>query len=202
MQKEIIAIDVDDVLAANAEGFVNFSNRRWGTNLTVEDYDERWTKVWRVDEAEVWRRSDEMHATGVFGEYRHFTDAEEILCRLSEQYKLIVVTSRRTVIQKETMAWLDKHFGGIFDDVVFSGAYDRSDTTDLSERFEITKTDTLVRIGAKYLIDDQLKHCYGAAESNVQAILFGNYSWNQADHLPANVTRCVDWQQVAKFFGV
>ena len=33
-----IAIDIDDVLAENAIGFVAFSNERWVTLLRVDDY--------------------------------------------------------------------------------------------------------------------------------------------------------------------
>jgi Holliday junction DNA helicase RuvA len=35
--KPIIAIDIDDVLAENARGFVEWSNKRFGTSLTTDD---------------------------------------------------------------------------------------------------------------------------------------------------------------------
>lgn len=49
MKRLTIAVDIDDVLADNAAGFVTFSNERWGTNLTPDDYGEHWVKVWQVD---------------------------------------------------------------------------------------------------------------------------------------------------------
>ena len=44
-----IAVDIDDVLARQVEGLVTFSNQRWGTVLTVDDYDEDWGVMWGVD---------------------------------------------------------------------------------------------------------------------------------------------------------
>lgn len=67
IDKQVLAIDIDDVLAANAAGFVRFSNERWGTNLAVDDYDEHWAKVWEVDEVETARRAIELHESGVIG---------------------------------------------------------------------------------------------------------------------------------------
>ena len=61
MRKLRIAVDIDDVLAENAAGFVKYSNEKWGTNLTVDDYDERWGAIWKVDSLEVERRAQEYH---------------------------------------------------------------------------------------------------------------------------------------------
>ena len=52
MRRLRIAIDIDDVLAENAIGFVAFSNERWGTRLSVDDYSEHWSEMWRVDSEE------------------------------------------------------------------------------------------------------------------------------------------------------
>ena len=40
MRRLKIAIDIDDVLADNAEKFTAFSNQRFNTRLTTDDYDE------------------------------------------------------------------------------------------------------------------------------------------------------------------
>lgn len=39
-------MDIDDVRAGQVEGLVAFSNQRWGTALTVDDYDEDWGVMW------------------------------------------------------------------------------------------------------------------------------------------------------------
>jgi hypothetical protein len=55
-------------------------------------------------------------------------------------------------------------------------------------------------VGAAYLIDDQLKHCLAAHDMGVQALLFGNYAWNQASDLPDGIVRCAGWADVADYF--
>lgn len=197
MSKPIIAIDIDDVLAANAAGFVKYSNERWGTHLTVEDYDEHWGKIWQVDHAEVERRALELHESGIFAEYNHYEEALDVLQRLKRHYTLLCATSRRLSIKDLTEEWLHKYYPNIFETVHYAGIYDAA-IVDAS--YARTKKDVLLKIGADYLIDDQLKHCFSAAEAGVQAIVFGDYSWNREDSLPENVTRCLNWSDVGAYF--
>ena len=39
--KKTIAVDIDDVLGAEAEFIIGYSNNRWGTTFNLED----WTEV-------------------------------------------------------------------------------------------------------------------------------------------------------------
>ena len=64
-----IAIDIDDVLAENAIGFVAFSNERWGTRLRVDDYSEHWSEMWHVDREEAERRAHVFHDSGAIKGY-------------------------------------------------------------------------------------------------------------------------------------
>ena len=71
MRRLRIAIDIDDVLAENAIGFVAFSNERWGTRLSVDDYSEHWSEMWRVDSEEAERRARIFHDSGIIKGYAH-----------------------------------------------------------------------------------------------------------------------------------
>jgi 5'(3')-deoxyribonucleotidase len=199
MNKPILAIDIDDVLAANAAGFVKFSNERWGTNLRVEDYDEHWANVWKLDEEEVAKRAIELHESGAIGEFDHFPDAVEVLRELASEFTIIAVTARRRMVEKETRVWIDKYFNGILEDIRFAGFYDDANVH-VDIKRSSTKTEILKSIEAKYFIDDQLKHCLSAAETGIDVILFGDYAWNQNDALPVNVTRCATWYDVREYF--
>jgi len=197
MAKQLIATDIDDVLAANAEGFVAFSNQQWGMNLRPEDYSEQWAKVWQVDVAEVDRRSKIFHESQVVATYRHLPDGVAALERLKQDYDIVAVTSRQLTIRDSTRDWLDKYYGGIFDDVVFAGIFDGAFADDLHLR---TKADVFRRLKPAYVIDDQLKHCAAAADLGIKTVLFGDYPWNQVDELPPGVTRCRDWAAVEEYF--
>jgi phosphoglycolate phosphatase-like HAD superfamily hydrolase len=195
--KPIIAIDLDDVLAANAAGFVAFSNLRWGTNLRPEDYSERWEDLWQADVEETERRSLEFHASGVSLRYEHDRDAVHVLQHLAKTYTLMIVTSRRRLVEPETRAWLEQHYAGIFDEVHFAGIYDDGvrETTHME-----TKGDIFRSLQVSYVIDDQPKHCIAAVEHGAHAVLFGLYPWNKDQQIPEGVTHCYDWLAVGEYF--
>lgn len=196
--RSTIAIDIDDVLADNAKGFVEFSNQRWGTTLTVDDYDEHWAKIWQVDSAETSFRADIFHDAGVIANYNHNDEALPILKRLSQDFNLIIITARRLQMKDDTIAWINRHYPNIFDEATihFAGIWD---AVDEQSAFR-TKGELSNSLGADYLIDDQLKHCQAVAELNAKALLFGDYGWNQADILPTSVKRVKDWSAVEEYF--
>lgn len=198
MAKPIIAVDIDDVLSASAEEFVRFSNSRFGTKLSIHDYHDDWLQVWRVDLPEALRRRDEYFRLSDRELYTIKPDAQASLWLLAKRFRLIVVTSRVSVLEASTQRWLDRHFPGLFETVHFSGIYDGKRGN--INRVSWTKTELLKRLGAEYLIDDQYKHCAGAADAGIKGVLFGDYAWNRADTLPPGVTRCNDWAAVMEYF--
>lgn len=199
MKKPIIAIDIDDVLANNAKAFVEYTNQKWGMSLSPSDYDEHWSKVWQVDNEETERRATEFHESGVMSLYEHDRTAFEVLSNLRRDYKLTILTSRRIQTKEITIEWISKYYGDIFDSesIYFSGIWEKIHDRSIHQ----TKTEKATEIGVDFLIDDQLKHCLSFAESGKNAVLFGDYSWNQIDQLPNNVMRCVDWKAVEEYFA-
>jgi hypothetical protein len=67
------------------------------------------------------------------------------------------------------------------------------------EALKHTKAELCREIGAEYLIDDQIKHCAGAARAGLKAVLFGR---SPGAALPAGVTRAAHWDEVAEYFHV
>jgi len=199
VKKPIIAIDIDDVLAKSAQNFVEYSNNHWGTLLTVDDYDENWTKLWQVDNEEAGRRSQEYLGSGILGTYEHNEDAIEVFEKLKEDFKLIVVTSRSTWLKDETTVWIKNKYPYIFtdEDIYFAGIWDKGvcDEAIISD-----KGDFIMNLGADYIIDDQLKHCIGAARCGIKALLFGDYGWNRLEDLPSRVDRVRNWSEVLEYF--
>jgi len=204
MARQVIAVDIDDVLAATAAEWVDYSNRQWGTTLSVEDYHEDWSVMWQVDRLEESRRANQLYEERFFSTYGPDASAEAVLKRLNRRYDLVIATSRVYKVHTETVEWLDKHFGGIFKDIHHSGIYDPVVEGPLPERgrHHLTKGQLMAQIGADYLIDDQPKHCLAAASAGIEAILFGDYGWNRRPRrLPPRVTRCHDWAAVEAYFA-
>ncbi|MCX6716295.1 MAG: hypothetical protein NT077_04795 [Candidatus Taylorbacteria bacterium] len=194
--KPIIAIDIDDVIAANAPAFIEFSNQRFGTHLTTDDYHERWAELWKVDHEEAERRSSEFHESGHVYTYKVIPGAQEVLKDLKIRFKLVLITSRRLSIEKLTRSWIEKYYSEIFDDVVFAGFFD----TPGKDRLKLTKASLAKNAEADFLIDDQLKHVEAAASIGIKGLLFGEYSWNKKEELSLNVVRVRDWNEILEYF--
>lgn len=194
MRRLRIAIDIDDTLAANAEAVVAFSNQRWGTRLTVEDYTEHWAQMWRIDLEELERRAQEFYDSREMVSYGHIGDSREVLERLADRHHLMIATARLTQLKGDTLAWIEEHFPGIFAStaVYFADIWNTVD----DHSHKMTKAELIQQINADVLVDDQLKHCLAVAERGRRAILFGDYAWNQANELPDLVERCISWTEV------
>jgi uncharacterized HAD superfamily protein len=194
--KPIIAIDVDEVLASNAEGFVEFSNQQWGTNLTVDDYHEHWGELWRVNEEETEKRAVEYHTSGTIQKLKAIAEAKEALENLSKNYSLIVLTSRRAIVERETKEWIEANYPGVFEEVHFAGIWDKVK----KDRMSMTKAGRLKQLKADYFIDDQPRHCFAAAEAGIKTLLFGDYKWNRNLDLPEGVSWVKNWGEVLEYF--
>jgi 5'(3')-deoxyribonucleotidase len=195
--KPIIAVDIDDVLSRSAQAVVAYSNEHWGHSLTADDFNERLAEMWQVEEKEAERRWTEYMASGNFGIHGVVADAKTVLESLRNRYQLIAVTSRRGELADITQEWLDSNYPGLVERVVHSGFYGKGN----ADAHQMTKADILTQMGARYLIDDQPKHCIGAAEVGIRAVLFGDYGWNRDIMLPAGVVRCKDWAAVQEYFN-
>ena len=197
MPREIIGVDIDDVLSDSAEGFTAFSNEYFDTHLSPSDYSEHWAEMWQVDNDEVARRALIYNDSGVAGRFQHREQAKPVLESLAERYRLLALTSRNSGLIEQTNAWLDTHFNGIFDDVQFAGIFDGPLHDGM---LHMTKADLFASNEVSYVIDDQLKHCLAAAKLGVRAVLFGDYRWNRDAEVPSLITRCRDWPAVQEYF--
>lgn len=199
MSKQVIAVDIDDVLASSAEEFVAYSNKLWGTHLSVDDYTEHWAELWGVDHKEAEKRAQHIYKSNIQGEFRRFDEAHEVLADLAKKYKLVIITSRHRLVQQTALQWLDRHFNGVFSAVHFAGIWDVGHAAE--HALHLTKGELTKEIGADYLIDDQPKHCLAAAKLGVRSLLFGDYPWSRSiKKLPINVYRAHNWQEVQLFF--
>jgi len=198
-KRPIIAIDIDDVLAESAPRFIDYSNNHWGTSLTIDDYEENWPKMWQVDNEEAGLRSQEYLSSGILSTYIHNEDAIIAFEKLKENFKLVIVTSRSTWLKESTVSWIKAKYPYVFndDDIYFAGIWDKGVC---DEVIASDKGEFIMNLGADFIIDDQLKHCIGAAQLGVNALLFGDYNWNKAEALPNKVQRVKNWPEVLKYF--
>src|SRR3989344_7146310 len=120
MKKPVIAVDLDDVLLLQAEGLIAFSNETWGTDLTLEDYDDDLSKVWPLDADEVEARKRLYHEMAV-PLLKPVEEAREGMEALAKTRDLIVVTARRETLRVASLETLDRYYEGLIQNVVFAG---------------------------------------------------------------------------------
>lgn len=198
MTKELIAVDIDDVLTFSAEGLVAYGNERFGLEQTVDDFNEHVTEMWGLSHEDAETAITDYLQSGRLATLRPIPAARPVLADLKELYRLVALTSRRDITKEVTKQYLDHFYTGIFDTVYHSGIYGSGSRT----AHTVTKAEMLQELGARYLIDDQLKHCLGAVSVGAVAILHGDYAWNQTqDPLPEGVVRCSTWADIKAYFA-
>lgn len=199
MSRKIIAIDIDDVIADSTESVRVQVNKLTGASLlkghyrVPGSYSKYYEQVWErngldkitFDDIHTNMTEDQFHVEVVNG-------ALVALERLSYKFNLVLITSRDFGWEKATNSWLNKKFGFIFKEVIFSSNPKYGDDT--------SKGALCNSVDAKWLIDDRIEYCQSAVDSGVNAILFGQYGWHNQD-ISKQITRCKDWQEIMEFFN-
>jgi uncharacterized HAD superfamily protein len=198
--KQIIAVDIDDVLADELPAMREFINKTYGLQLTAEDYDIEsphagfWLEVWGVGKEEGQARYRAFTEAQVPAQFGILNGALEGIERLKQKYTLVIVTARDQPFTDVTHTWLSKHFPETFKRIEFVHAWSTDE--------KVSKAVICKQIGADFLIDDSLEHCEMAAEAGLQVVLYGDYGWNRRATEVAGITRAKDWQAVLEYFGV
>jgi uncharacterized HAD superfamily protein len=191
MSRETIGVDADDVIAAHAAAFAEFSNTYYGTNITAEEYDDEWTNIWgELSYEEIERRAGEFHTPETTMAYARIEEASPVLEELHEDYRLALVTARPKQIVPVTHEWLNIHFNGVFDEVHFVPIWEPTNT--------VTKADICRQIGATHLLDDAVRHCNPAVEVGINALLFGKQP--RREEIDPRVIVVEDWAAVRNYF--
>ncbi len=198
MKKPILAIDIDDVLANSTESLRLVVNKHAGVNLSpkhykvpADGYRGYYDKVWSAHNVQVTMgelkpqmAKDQLHV-------KPQVHAQKVLSELKKSYMLVVVTARDPEWKAATLRWLDAHFHGVFEKVLFSAEVREGETPK-------TKGQLCKAAGVSWLIDDNVDHAKSALAEGIQVVLFGTYGWHY--DVPEHVVRCGDWQAVQEHF--
>jgi 5'(3')-deoxyribonucleotidase len=197
--KQLLAIDIDDVLADSTDALRLFVNQKCGVDLTEQQYKieaQYWgyyEKVWEQHGLNTENLLREFH-TGMVkdqSDIREIPGSVDGVSSLSESYRLLPITSRPEDMRGETLEWLNEKFDSVFiSEPVFLG---------FGPTAYKTKGQVCHEIGAFYLIDDNVEHCKTAIAYNIGTILFGNYGWHQ--EIPDGLIRCRTWNNVTEYFS-
>ncbi len=190
----IIAIDIDDVIAATSDAIRISVNDKFNVNLTNEHYSQA-GEYWGYYER-VWE-SNGLVGDDIFSDFVQDMLAEKVeinllpgavsvISELAKHNKIVFVTSRDSAWKDYTLKWLGSNFS--FDDIE---VHFTKSHLGLEHK---TKGEICSDLGVSLLIDDNADHCKSAIEKGVGAILYGDYGWHSS--VPVGVVRCKSWSEV------
>lgn len=190
-----IAIDVDEVLAEYQNGFIEFHNKYYGTNLKRHHFAKSYKleDAWGGTEDEAIDKVYHFYQTKDFKKMEPVPGAIEAVRKLAQKHDLFVVTSRQNFASPVTLEWLDKHFPDTFSGILFANHFAKEGAP--KDKSEICK-----EIGAELLIDDSLTYAKDCAKKGIKVKLFDR-PWNQTENLPKNIQRVFSWQEILKIIN-
>ena len=196
MTKSLIALDIDDTLAGSTETLITAVNTHFDVDIPRDAY-YRPGEYWGYYER-VWAE----HGLAIKEQdvdYKMMVDKTKLpllpsalfaINKLSEHYDFVIITARNPRREEMTKAWLQEMLPDHTIDVHFSESH--------RDESKMTKGQICKKLGASYLIDDNIGHCEGAAKEGLTALLFGDYGWH--DGAPEDLVRCKDWPAVLEYF--
>lgn len=193
-EKEILAIDVDEVLSDTLPAFLIFYNKKYNTNFKFEDfYVYEYADILGITREEAIDNFYEF----LLGDYNKkiypkqgSVEAVEVL---KNKYKIIISTNRPTDFQKSTIEWLETHFPDSIHSVHFGNHYSKNKVEAKN------KSDILKELGVKYLIEDQIKVAIECANEGIEVFLI-NTPWNKDQKISEGlkIQRVDSWDEVVE----
>ncbi|MCO5548156.1 hypothetical protein L7F22_001614 [Adiantum nelumboides] len=192
-----VAVDIDEVLGSFLLALNTFIAEQYMCKHNVSEfhvYD--FTKVWQCSRAEADLRVHSFFKSKHFdGGILPIPGAHKALLHIASFCNLCVVTSRQNIIKKETLAWIERHYSGIFSEVHFGNHF-------ALEGEARTKSDICKVVGAHVLIDDNPVYALDCARSGMEVLLFdlnNSYPWSKTQEPQhPSITKVQNWDEVER----
>jgi len=190
MDRQVLAIDFDDVLLPFNREFSLFHNEKHGTKVGYEDissYDM--SLVYGCSHETVIERVKQFYHSAQHAQANPVQGAVEALRRLATRCVFDIVTSRAEEFHTCTHAYLDRFFREIFRSVHFTNGFGAGEGARTRSKSEICR-----EIGAVALVDDALSHAEEVARSGIP-VLLPDRPWNRSC-TPPGVIRVNSWDDI------
>lgn len=189
-----IGIDMDSVIADLMTPLIEFHNIHYKTSFTLQHhttYDLR--EVWSCDYKETLERVSKFYDSEYFTNVIPMPGSIKGIQYLCQNHELLIITSRPTILEQKTEAWIQKHFPDTFSHIVLTNQYSKENTPSK------TKAEVGKELGIELMIEDGLEFALNCSEAGIKVFLL-DMPWNQVKSLPKNITRVHSWEQLVEKF--
>lgn len=184
---------MDDVLAQLMKSLGNYHNRVYKTQLDFESYtDYKLTTIWQCTEKEMFERVFGFYNSSKLDTVLPMPGAYEGLKKLSQNYELIVITSRPDFIAERSSNWLQKKFPKIKLKTYFTNQFSPNNNN------KITKATVCQKIGVDLMVEDCYEYAQDCANNGITTLLFER-PWNRNCQETNRIIRVWSWPEIVKF---
>ncbi|GLD99244.1 hypothetical protein PINS_up007962 [Pythium insidiosum] len=186
-ERVVVAVDLDHSLAQLLHAAVAWHNETLSKDLQVTALT---TADWRT---QVFGGTDVEEKQVAFFQSAQFKShvaavagASEVLKPLRKYFTLYAVTDRPRVVEKATREWLDEHFTGVFDKVLF---LDEDNKDEIVARKKEIYDDFKVKI----VVGTDAEQLAKSSEDVEHAVLVGSVPWANAAASQSKARVAADW---------
>lgn len=178
-----IAVDIDEVLVPFLPELTKFHQKRVKQPVRLPiRYPYHYAPLFNMTEKESTKLVAEFYNSEEHFALKPLTGSKEILNILCKDYVIIAVTGRQEYSRHATERLINTNFGSSISDIIYCNQF---------TEFERSKADVCWKIGADYLIDDNLNACVDCLHIGLGALNFiGNpvYPWCEKNSISV-----IDW---------
>jgi len=191
MERQGIAIDIDDTSLHFITPFLNWYNVEYGTSwrkTNIHSYD-LWVPLGGTRE-EMIEKMHLFYETDAFRNLRAVQGAKESIQRLGQTYDITFVPARPIDLTEITTGLIHRHFGD--HRIEFANHYARNGHP------ERAKASICKEVGAQAILDDSGKYARECAQEGIDAIIM-DQPWNR-DIAGPRITRAYGWVDAERAF--
>ncbi|OWY94722.1 hypothetical protein PHMEG_00035469 [Phytophthora megakarya] len=191
-ERVTVVVDVDHTLTKLLECAASWHEAEHGETIDVESIaSSSWTSVW----------SDADSKTHKFYESKRFetelqavAGACEVLKPLRKHFSLLAITDRPRFVEKQTREWLDHHFSGVFDKLVFVDE-------DSPEHLVTRKKELYDELKVKIAVGSDAAVLMEAAGDVGHVVVVGSVPWTKAaTQSRSGVVQVSEWAAAKETF--
>ena len=199
MNKIKIGIDIDGVLLDLMSSFLEWYNLNHNTTYTLEDiFDYYLPSVFNVDSDSFREEIELFYNSPFFDSIEPMQGAQRAISYLNTFSNLYVITARPLTWKEKTIKSLNKYFGDVFEDIVFTASSVGEE--DKRERRIGIKSNIIEKLSLDYFIEDNIEYVVGL--NNITDILLYTQPWNRGYKIEDNnVRRVKNWQEIIEVIG-